>query len=153
CNACRTALTTDAQQTCPRCAGNVGPYADVADGCTHCRDSYFHFQHIFRLGFYDGLLRDQILRMKHASGEMLAEILGALWAEHLQKGWEGVNAQVVIPVPLHWWRRLKRGYNQSAALARGLAARLHLPCRPSWLRRVRHTPHQMGLARTDRLAN
>ena len=35
-----------------------------------------------------------------------------------------------------------RGYNQSEALAHGLAARLRLPVRPGWLRRVRATPIQ-----------
>ena len=78
---------------------------------------------------------------------------GELWAEHLEQGLRGVGADVVIPVPLHWRRRLKRGYNQSAALAWELAARLGLPCKPRWLRRIRDTPHQMGLSRTERQAN
>jgi predicted amidophosphoribosyltransferase len=46
--------------------------------------------------------------------------------------------------PLLWRRRWWRGYNQSESLARPLAARLGIPCRPSWLRRVRHTPEQKG---------
>ena len=33
----------------------------------------------------------------------------------------------VVPVPLHWWRRCRRGYNQAEALAEGLARRLNLP--------------------------
>jgi predicted amidophosphoribosyltransferase len=45
-------------------------------------------------------------------------------------------------VPLHWRRRLARGYDQSAALARGLAARLGLPCATAVLRRIRNTPMQ-----------
>jgi predicted amidophosphoribosyltransferase len=44
--------------------------------------------------------------------------------------------------PLHWWRHWQRGHNQSEALARALARRLGVPCRPRWLRRVRHTPRQ-----------
>jgi predicted amidophosphoribosyltransferase len=39
-------------------------------------------------------------------------------------------------------RRLRRGYNQSEILARPLAGRLRLPCRPGWLRRGRRTPQQ-----------
>jgi ComF family protein len=59
----------------------------------------------------------------------------------------------VVPVPLHWWRRLRRGYNQSEALARGLARVLALPCRTSWLRRARHTPSQVGKSAEQRRAN
>jgi ComF family protein len=91
--------------------------------------------------------------MKHASGEMLAEVLGALWAEQLEMGLRAVGADVVIPVPLHWWRRLRRGYNQSASLAQALSDRLKVPCKPSWLRRVRFTPKQTEVAPTDRREN
>jgi ComF family protein len=95
-----------------------------------------------RLGSYEGLLREVILRLKHLSGDGLAELLGELWAEHADAKLRDVHANAIVPVPLHWRRRWKRGYNQSLALARGLAARLRVPCRPSWLRRIRHTPEQ-----------
>ncbi len=153
CDACRTALTSDVAAVCPRCAGTVGPHVHLADGCTHCRGDVFQFERVLRFGYYDGLLRDVILRMKHAHGEMLAEVVGELWAEHLRLALEAVGADVVIPVPLHWWRRLKRGYNQSTALARVLAANLGIPCKARWLRRVRYTPRQTDLSHTDRRAN
>src|SRR5262245_2366212 len=144
CATCRAAMTTDPFSTCPRCASTIGPFAlaTVKDGCTRCWNSSFRFERAVRLGPYDGLLRDVILRLKHLSGDGLAELLGELWAVHAEATLRGLHADVVIPVPLHWRRRWKRGYNQSLALARGLAARLELPCRPSWLRRVRHTREQ-----------
>src|SRR5262249_24630103 len=82
---------------------------------------------VLRLGPYDGLLREVIPRLKHWAGEGLAEALGALWAAHSEAALREVAADLVIPVPLHWVRRLARGYNQSEALARELAARCHLP--------------------------
>jgi predicted amidophosphoribosyltransferase len=54
---------------------------------------------------------------------------------------------------LHWLRRWRRGYNQSAALARGIATRLGLPCHPSWLRRIRNTPQQTHQTPAGRKAN
>src|SRR5207302_1130935 len=72
-------------------------------------------------------------------GEGLAEVLAGLWAGHAA-ALRATGADVVVPVPLHWRRRLTRGYNQSEALARVLAAHLGLPCRARWLRRVRATP-------------
>jgi ComF family protein len=72
----------------------------------------------------------------------LAEVLADTWASHAGAALRATGAEVVVPVPLHWWRRLRRGYNQSEALARILAARLGLPCRPRWLRRTRPTPWQ-----------
>lgn len=142
CDGCRAALFTDPLPFCPRCAATVGPFA-VNDGrCTHCRDEALPFDAALRLGPYEGLLREAVLRMKHHSGEGLAELLGELWADQAGPAFRGVAADAVVPVPLHWRRRWLRGYNQSESLAHGLAARLRLPCKPSWLRRVRATPMQ-----------
>lgn len=155
CSSCRAALTTDPFSTCPRCAATIGPYAlaTLADGCTRCWNVSFRFERVLRLGPYDSLLRDVILRLKHLSGDGLAELIGELWAEHAEAALRGLHADVVVPVPLHWRRRWKRGYNQSLALARGLAARLRAPCRPSWLRRIRHTPEQTKQTPSARRAN
>jgi ComF family protein len=142
CGACRTALTHEPHHTCPRCAGTVGPFAPLEAGCTHCRDVSFHFERVLRLGPYEGLIREVILRLKHVSHDGLAEMLGELWAEHSGAELRAAGASVVVPVPLHFRRLWQRGYNQSAALAHGLAGRLRLPCRPRWLRRIRHTPKQ-----------
>jgi ComF family protein len=144
CVSCRAALTTDPFSSCPRCAATIGPFAlaTLQDGCTYCRGKSFRFERVMRLGPYDGLLRDVILRLKHLQGDVLAELVGELWAEHAEARLRDLHADVVVPVPLHWWRRWRRGYNQSLALARGLAARLQIPCRPRLLRRIRNTPFQ-----------
>jgi ComF family protein len=142
CGPCRAVLTADAHGACPRCAATIGPFTDTANGCQACRDAGLHFERAVRLGPYEGLLRELILRLKHGSGEALAAGLGDLWAAHAGQRLAALAAGVVVPVPLHWRRRWQRGYNQSEALAHALAAHLRLPCRPGWLRRIRHTPQQ-----------
>ena len=151
CTGCREALISN-PLSCPRCASSIGPYASVEGGCVQCRDAVFHFERALRLGPYDGLLRELVIRLKHASGEGLAEILGDFWAESAESALLAVGADIIIPVPLHWRRRWARGYNQSEALALALARRLRWPCRTRWLRRIRHTPYQTlqsGAARRD----
>ena len=91
--------------------------------------------------------------MKARSGEMLAECLGRLWAIHAQKRLGEIRADIVMPIPLHWWRKWLRGFNQSEALAEAIASRLNLPCESRLLRRIRNTPHQMGLGATERREN
>jgi ComF family protein len=94
-----------------------------------------------------------ILHLKHSSGEELAELLGDLWAEHAEARLRNLGIEIVIPVPLHWWRHWLRGYNQSEALANALACKLRLPCRPNWLRRIRNTPQQTRQTPSGRLEN
>jgi ComF family protein len=56
---------------------------------------------------------------------------------------------LVVPVPLHWWRYWRRGYNQAEALAEGIAKQLKLPIRRS-LKRVVGTRRLAGLSRSAR---
>lgn len=153
CSACAQALVHDPHSTCPRCAATVGDFTDTTNGCPDCCEQVLHFDKAFRLGAYDGVLRDVILQMKHRSFEMLAERVGQLWAAHLGARFKQANAEVVIPVPLHWWRRLRRGYNQSESLAAAIATDLGVVCRPTWLRRIRPTKSQTGLSGPERRAN
>ena len=51
----------------------------------------------------------------------------------------------VIPVPLHRRRLLMRRFNQSAEIARAIAARTGATYVPERLQRTRYTPQQVGL--------
>lgn len=142
CAPCQDQLVADPHPTCPRCASTIGPFSLVDDGCPHCRADVLHFEGALRLGPYEGVLREVILRLKNASGELLAEQVGQVWAAHQADRLHEAQADVVVPIPLHWRRQWTRGHNQSAILAECLARHLKLPCQPRWLRRVKHTPKQ-----------
>jgi ComF family protein len=153
CPACRTALLDDPHSTCPRCASTLGPHLPPGDDCARCRGQSFAFERVLRLGPYEGVRRDVVLRMKHGHFEGLAEAVGELWATHAGDRLRAIGAGVVVPVPLHWRRRWRRGYNQSAVLARALASGLQIPCYEHWLRRVRATPFQTGVTPSARRDN
>ena len=67
------------------------------------------------------------------------------------------DVDTVIPVPLHWARRWKRGYNQAEVVARGIAEGVSQGAGPfvftDILRRVRRTKTQTRLHSGDRFAN
>jgi ComF family protein len=155
CDACRQSLTSDPHSSCSRCSSTIGPYGDLGDGCCPaCRGHAFAFDRTFRLGPYEGVLRELVLKMKHHSGEVVAELLGELWAERLASRLQGTHIDFVVPVPLHWWRRMLRGYNQSSTLARALSRRLHVSLSTGWLWRSRNTPRQTyQMSAADRQVN
>ena len=87
---------------------------------------------------------------------------GALWlADDFADLLEGAvrarldshSIDAIIPVPLHPNRQRKRGYNQSALLARALAQRLSRRCDEKSLARVRDTPKQSLLNSNERRKN
>jgi ComF family protein len=153
CIDCHAAVTTDPFATCPRCAQTVGPHTDLAHGCAECRGTVLGFERAFRLGPYREKLRDAVLRTKFLAGEGLADLLGRMFVEARGDAIRAAEIDLVAPVPLHWWRKWTRGYNQAEAVARELAAGLHVPFAPKLLRRVRWTPQQVQPTREARREN
>jgi ComF family protein len=62
------------------------------------------------------------------------------------------DTDALVPVPLHWRRLWARRFNQSAALALAISAAARVPVSTA-LKRVRPTPQQVGLSRTERAEN
>jgi ComF family protein len=63
------------------------------------------------------------------------------------------EADVLVPVPLHWRRGWSRRYNQSGALARVISRQSGVKLASEALRRIRPTEQQIGLSRPQRAAN
>jgi ComF family protein len=100
---------------------------------------------------YDEGARGLILAFKHADRTDTAPAFGRWLA---RAGAELLaEADLIVPVPLHRWRLLKRGYNQAAVLAQALARETGLPLIPDLLQRHRATPSQQTLSARARLAN
>jgi len=58
----------------------------------------------------------------------------------------------IVPVPLHWTRYMRRGYNQASVIADGLSHALGVPIFTG-LRRIRRTPFQSSLQIRERGGN
>jgi ComF family protein len=151
CGDCRSELLGAAGPACPRCAMPVGPYADLAGGCSECRGRSLGFDGAIALGPYRGPIRHLCLSLKHERNAWMARWLAEVVAEGRSGplGEEARAGPLVVPVPLHWRKRVRRGYNQAEALARGLARALSLEVRPA-LRRVAATPALAMAGRVER---
>ena len=84
-----------------------------------------------------------------AAGRHFARLLGARLAASPQFA----DVDAVIPVPLHWTRRWRRGYNQAEVIARELADVLGAPLRTDILRRSHRTRSQVRLSLEGKAAN
>ncbi len=122
CTACTAALAFGAEaRLCPRCGASLGPYLDAADGCFACRNDRFAFDTVVRLGRYHAALGQACQRIKHETQRPLAAALADLLLERRGEALRRLRADVVAPIPLHWRRRWRRGYNQADELAQRLA--------------------------------
>ena len=153
CDPCRERLIDEPHETCRRCASTIGPNLPPADDCPQCRDKPLAFDRVVRLGPYDGLRREIILKIKHVKHEALAAAAAAAWVCSRMHCLRDLGIVAVVPAPLHWRRQWMRGYNQAEALAEAWASGLGVAIRRRWLRRVRPTQRQTSLAPTARFEN
>jgi competence protein ComFC len=104
---------------CRRCGRDVSPYIAREGICLDCRSDVIHFDGIARAGRYAESLQKMILAFKNDRTE-LDSIMVWLADTALQTSTFFQDIDFFVPVPLHWRKRLRRGYNQSYLVAIGL---------------------------------
>ena len=91
--------------------------------------------------------------LKYEGGLSLGRYFGRMLGGFLAGSPVFRNVDAVVPVPLHWWRKYRRGYNQAAVIARAVAEKLGVPCREDLIRRRRSTRTQTRLGAEERARN
>lgn len=95
---------------------------------------------------YGEVARALVLKLKHGRRIGMARVIG----RHLARSAASEPEALLVPVPLHRWRIWRRGFNQSALLAREVARRTGQPFRTDLIERRKATPMLGGLGRTAR---
>jgi ComF family protein len=100
---------------------------------------------------YDDVARTLVHALKYQDRTDLAPAMGRWMARAGRELLE--EADLLVPVPLHWKRGWSRRYNQSGALARVIERQTHVKVSSEALRRTRPTQQQIGLSRKERASN
>ncbi|MFT7679819.1 MAG: putative amidophosphoribosyltransferase [Planctomycetota bacterium] len=140
---------------CGKCCAALPPMLPHGRTCAPCKRRPLGLARVLALADYraDAGAREWLLALKHGGRSDLAPILGALLGQALAQAPPlGQQTPVLVPVPLHPWRLLERGYNQADGLAQGAGSTCHWPVH-SLLERVRPTPPQGALGSPQRRAN
>ncbi len=140
---------------CPRCLQSLerAPQMDVAARLDRLPVGDGVFEGVLALWAFDkgGILQAVQHALKYNNRPRYGVPLGRLMGEAFSKDYSIPDG--VVPVPLHRTRRLERGYNQSAMLAKGAAEVLGCPSRTDLLARPHPTRSQTGLSRKERWRN
>ncbi len=157
---------------CPVCIGKIRPIeADCfcercgtpflnefalneAGICRLCLTGRRGFDACFVYGSYENELRDLIHLLKYGRIESLAPLLAERMLAALppDRKRPGPPADCMVPVPMHWWKRWRRGFNQAERLAWEISRRLSVPLVQP-LRRPKPARVQAGLASPARRKN
>ncbi len=98
--------------------------------------------------------RRLVQALKYRRLQPLSNLMVELLINELEDlGVEFGSEALVIPIPLSFWRRGARGFNQAELLGKTLANRLGLSFRRDLLHRLKDSPSQVSLSRPERSAN
>jgi len=104
--------------------------------------------------FYQGEHTRRILHsLKYFDNPSIGRYLGNIYAEELIPYGFFKDIDGIIPVPLHWRKTLKRGYNQSEYFAYGISDATGLPTLDKAMKRTVNTRTQTRLHKSDRWSN
>jgi competence protein ComFC len=127
-------------------------------GMTHpvCKTRY-SIDGVFPSLVYKGVVKKLIYVFKYPPylTDLQSQLIDLFYEGIIQKEYFMSLVQkpsIFIPIPLHQSKYRKRGYNQSALLADGLAKRFDFSV-VECLKRVKHTKTQVGLSKEDRKEN
>ena len=136
---------------CPRCGATVDASAVTREGCPFCHDRRLAWHRMTRLAGYTDPVAGWIKAMKFGRQWRWGPWFGRQLAGPLGPAFDDTKT-IVTPVPMHWWRRTSRGYDQSRLIAAALAKARGWPLVPVLYRR-RHAPPQSTLSTTQRRRN
>lgn len=151
CPACWGGIDFIAPPMC-RCCGLPFDYDEGADAvCGDCARHQPLYGRARSAMVYNDASRRLVLAFKHADRIDAAPA----WGDWLARAGADLlaDADLLVPVPLHRRRLIARRYNQAALMAQALGRISGLPVSIDALRRVRATPSQGRLNRSQRARN
>lgn len=142
------------------CGGCAGVLSSGLARCTSCGEERhagrcrrgYRGDGIVVLSDYADDVRTAVLRAKRPAGEQLAAGLGELLVAKHRETLVGWRIDGVVPVPMHWLRRMARGTSAADEIAAGIAGALGV-ARRRCLRRRRRTLRQNDVPADERGAN
>jgi len=154
CRSCLAVLVPWNAPLCPRCGrpfvSRVAVEGVEQPLCHGCRRGLYDFDFARSYGPYSPEMARAVVLLKYQQVTPLAGWFAGRLLPLAREHASQLAADVVVPVPLHRDRQRERGYNQAELIARSLAKRLGLPCRPYLLVRTQPRPEKLRLTVRER---
>ncbi len=146
CSACLKLLPF-IQTACYQCAYPL----PVHGLCGQCLKHAPSFDSAIAAFTYTNPIPSFIQQFKYQHRLVYGRVLSELLRQQLEH--HPITIDALIPMPLHWWRHLCRGYNQSQLVAKLLSKHFHLPVYQQQIKRYRATKIQRSLTKSHREEN
>lgn len=138
----------------PRCKKCGKPIRyEEREFCHDCAERKFYYDQGKSIWLHKGPVRWSVYQFKYHNRRVFARLYAEEWWRLYREKIEEWEIDVIIPIPLHWKRRRKRGYNQAEILAKELGRRCKLSVDTKSIVRIMHTKPQKELNSKERNNN
>ena len=149
CDDCFNLLPFIDLPACELCSDELVTGFSVCRACMSISRDWQKASSVFK---FSGLARELIHRFKYQNDLALIKPLGKICFERWQEMHPDETLDYLVPVPLHWLRFIKRGYNQAELLADEISRHSNIPVLKI-LKRGQWTSPQSYLSRNKRQKN
>lgn len=129
CEACGRLLVEGETLVCTHCSILI-QQAENHEG-NSLEQKFWGRANVIRAVSYSPFLEGAVIQslihaLKYKNRKNIGAFLGRKLADILLQEQIGQNIDIIVPVPLHWKKKKRRGYNQSEQIARGISDGLNL---------------------------
>lgn len=158
CVGCGTSLVGDEALLCIECISHI-PFTNFATTPDNhlerlLEDTIPHVKATSLMYFEKGEVSQRIIHSIKYRGDLhLARQFGKMLGQSIAESHRFDDVDVIIPVPLHFFRWYKRGFNQSREISEGIIKAFHRPVKNLVLARKRYTETQTRKSHQERSIN
>ncbi|MCR5369474.1 MAG: ComF family protein [Clostridium sp.] len=151
CPECRSLLSYVREPVCMKCGKELSdPQREYCHDCERHRRS---FVRAFSLLNYTGTASASLSAVKYKNRREYLDFYADEAVRVLGRQLKSLDADCIIPVPVHPARLRRRGFNQAQILAEKVGRALDIPVESDFLFRNRKTAPQKILGPAERLKN
>ncbi len=151
CTDCSSRLKPIEEPRCKKCSKPID--SEEKEYCHDCESKRYHYTNGFSLWIYDECMKKSIADFKYHGRREYGEFYVQELVKKFHDSIMSISPDVLVPVPIHKSKQLKRGYNQADILAKGIGKRLNIPVLSYLLKRDKNTLPQKQLNDKERLKN
>ena len=129
------------------------PLPDGGATCSDCKSNKDIYFEVLKSPYtYSPQMKKLIKNLKYSRKTFLAKELSVQLSKFILKENIDKNIDIVVPVPMHWFKKWKRGFNQAELLAENVAKLINKPMYNALIR-TKYTKPQFTLKKQERHEN
>ena len=156
CRICQALIVKESSPAHTVCAKCFEPLQKQEAQIDYCQVSGFQAIQVAHAAMYDDHMKTLIYRLKYHQDRLIAQDLGLLllkaYAAISRSAADGAKP-VLVPIPLSYFRKIRRGFNQSELLAKYIERQTNVQVANKMLVRPKHTRPQHQLNKQERASN